>query len=111
MTNERDCGVLAEEARHLVKLNQSEVPSIVRSYIFHDPSDQEIRVIHVDSKFFPESSITPIQFTADPKNRLFHRMLIAIIDVEGPNRLIPPLNWGNWEDARIIDRPSRKKAS
>lgn len=99
---------LAEEARHLVKLNHSEVPSIVRSYVFEDPEGKEIRVVHVDSKAFPEVETTPFMFGPDPQYKLFHPMWIALVDLGGPERLDPPEGWGSWSDATVIERKRRK---
>ena len=102
---------LEEEARHLVALNQSEVKSIIRSYVFSDPNNLEIRVVHVDAKAFPEEEVMPILFGPDPQYNLHHRMLIAIIDVNASNHISPPDGWGNWNEAVIIERPVRHKAS
>lgn len=101
---------LEEEARHLVELNHSEVRSILASYIFPDPLEKTIRVVHVDRKAFPEKAVVPIAFAPDPKYRLFHPMLIAIVDPDGPRRLDPPEGWGGWGDALLIERRGRRQA-
>ncbi|HEY3780525.1 MAG TPA: hypothetical protein VGL56_05535 [Fimbriimonadaceae bacterium] len=95
---------LEQEARHLVSLNHSEVPSIVASYIFPDPEGKTIRIINVDSKAFPERSVVPIKFSPDPMERLFHTMFIAVVDPSGPAKLDPPKEWGRWSDAILVER-------
>ncbi len=102
---------LEMEARHLIKLNHSEVPSIVQSFIFPDVSGKEIRVIHVDKLWFPEDAIVPIQFSPDPQEGLHHTMQIAVTDLTGPERLNPPPEWGTWESAIPVERIRRRKAS
>ena len=102
---------LDDEAGHLVELNQGEVRSIIRSYVFPDPEGETIRVVHVDRKAFPEEAVIPIHFSPDPKYRLFHPMLIAIVDANGPEHLPPPDGWGSWSDARVIERTRRRAAS
>jgi hypothetical protein len=98
------------EGRYLVKLNQSEVPSIVRSYLFPDEGGETIRVVHVDSKGFPEDHVTPIEFAPDPEYRLFHRMFVAIVDPGAAENLQLPPGWGAWSDATVIERAKRRKA-
>jgi hypothetical protein len=102
---------LEEEARHLVKLNHSEVRSIVESYVFPDPDGKEIRVVHVDTKAFPEKAVIPISFAPDPTEGLNHQMQIAIVDPVGIMTLTPPEGWGSWGDAMRIERKHRSKAS
>ena len=102
---------LEQEARHLVELNQREVRSIARSYVFADPTGKTIRVVHVDLKAFPEEAVTPIQFSPDPKYRLFHPMLVAIVDPGGPGHLALPEGWGSWSDALVIERAKGRAAS
>jgi hypothetical protein len=99
---------LEAEARHLVELNQSEVRSITRSYVFPDPAGETIRVVHVDTNAFPEESVTPIEFSPDPKYRLFHPMFVAIVDSKGPEHLTLPEGWGSWSDALVIERAKRR---
>ena len=108
MDKSRD--TLDEEAVRLVKLNQSEVRTIMRSYVFPDPSGQTIRVVHVDTMFFPEDSVHPIEFGPDPQYKIYHRHYIGFTDPDGPQRLSPPEGWGSWQSAQVIDRPIRRKA-
>lgn len=87
-------GSIEEEARHLVKMNQSEVRTIERSYVFHDPAEKTIRVVHEDRLAFPADTTT----------------LIATVDSEGATKLPLPEGWGVWAEAEVIERPHRRKA-
>jgi|GEM_PF-2181322 len=107
---QRPWTTLMDEAEHLVRLNQGEVPSILRSYIFPDPAGGTIRVVHVDGKALPEQAAVPIQFGPDQRYRIFHPFSIAIVDVDGPDRLSPPDGWGSWGDATVIERQKRRRA-
>lgn len=102
---------LEQEAEHLARLNHAEVPSIERSYLFPDPTGMAIRMIHVDRKAFPEQEVVPIQFGPDPSESLYHAMWIAIISPNDVERLQPPAGWGSWDDAVVIERRRRAKAS
>ena len=102
---------MEQEALRLVKLNQSEVRTIVRSYIFSDPDERTVRVIHIDRQMFPEESVMPIQFGPDPKYGLNHPMLIALVDEGAERRISPPEGWGSWTDATKVERRVRRKAA
>ncbi len=106
----RDRKSIAQEAEHLVHLNQNEVRSIVVSYVFPDPTETTIRVVHLDSKAFPEEVLVPFAFAPDPSSGLHHKMQIAIADLTAPERLDPPLEWGPWSNAVKIERKKRRQA-
>jgi len=94
-----------------VKMNQSEVRSIVRSYVFPDPEEKTIRVVHIDRKMFPEESVMPVMFGPDRQYGLNHPMFIAVVDEGAESRIEPPAGWGSWEDATKIERLARGKAA
>jgi hypothetical protein len=108
-TSERE--TLDEEARKLVKLNQREVRSIVRSYIFADPEEKTVRVVHIDRQMFPEESVMPMLFGPDRQYGLSHPMMIAVVDEDAERRLEPPPGWGSWSDATKVDRHAGGKAA
>lgn len=91
-------------------MNQSEVRTIERSFIFLDPAGKTIRVVHEDRLAFAADAVTPIAFGPDFQSGLSHPMLIAIVDSEGAMKIPLPEGWGTWADAEVIERPHRRKA-
>src|SRR5580700_10884490 len=102
--------VLDGESRKLVKMNQSEVRSIVRSYVFPDPEEKTVRVVHIDREMFPEESVMPVMFGPDRQYGINHPMLIAVVDEGAEQRIEPPEGWGSWMDATKIERQVRLRA-
>lgn len=86
-------------AIHLAEMNAGAEPAIEEIYLF--PSDEEIRLIEVDSTAIPSEEITPFYFDPSPEDGVPFPMGIAMIR-PAERKLKPPSSWGSWDVAEKI---------
>jgi len=95
----------------LARLNQRELPSILRSYIF--PDEDEIRLVHVDSQALGGDNVVhAIQFSPDLSEGITYSSRIALVPVRDESTAALPASWGDWSSAKVLERETRsQKAS
>lgn len=73
--------------------------------VYRFPSDEEIRLIYLDSDALSRKgdiAISPFYFGANTAAGIPYRSAIALIRPEEKDQLQPPAGWGNWADAELV---------
>lgn len=87
-------------AKRLADAHRDAEPSIEKIYLF--PSDEEIRLVEVDSVTVPSDRVTPFYFAPDAAGGIPFRSAIALIRPDEDARIPLPEGWGSWSSARLI---------
>lgn len=94
---------IQDAALRLAEDNARAEPAITQ--IFRFPSDNEVRLIEVDTTVAPvreDEAIAPYYFAADVKSGLPYRSAIALIAPEDVDHAPLPPDWGGWGTAQVI---------
>lgn len=94
-----------EVASYVAERHVRVAPEIREIFLF--PSHDEIRLIEIDPTTLPSSEITPYYFNPDPVNGVPYISAVALIRPEEKKRLLPPKEWGTWQDGEKIWPKSR----
>ncbi len=89
-----------EMARHNLEAD----PTLQAVYLF--PAEDEIRLIYLDPVTSPSKEaphIHPFYFGRDIPGGMLFRSAIALILPEKRFTLLPPEEWGTWNDAELIE--------
>ena len=94
---------LRAAALKMVRENHEADPLLEEAYLF--PANEEIRLVYIDPNTLPQRAaefVKPFYFGRDLQSGLLFRSAIALIRPEERYSLLPPEDWGTWNDAEVI---------